>query len=163
MRPLTLLALISLAGCAQGTDRYPSLLPRPIETQSLSEPDVPTPVATADAALDRQLAEITASLQAANARFTSAARDAEAKIAVARGVPEGSEAWLDAQMALSTLDVLRAPISTIAADLEALAIERGRLGQPAYPAIDAAIAEAAAATKAQGARVTSLEAALSGR
>ena len=162
MRPLTLLALAALAGCTQSPGAYPSLLPRPIETQSLDEPQRPDPVATPDPALDKRVAEITASLAANNQRFIAAAQDTEAKVAVARGVPEGSEAWLDAQTALSTLGAVRAPTLTALSELESLAIERGQAGLPAYPALDSAIAAADAMSTAQSDRIGALEAALAG-
>ena len=160
MRSFVLLSAAVLTGCAQSPDRYPSLLPRPIESQSLAEPERPVPVATPDVALDAKIAEISASM-AANARaFAAAAQDAEAKIAVARGLPEGSDPWLDAQTALATLDTFREPALTAQTELEELAIARGQAGQPPYPALDAAIAAAAEAGKAQAERISGLEAAL---
>jgi hypothetical protein len=162
MRSLPLLIAVALVGCTQSSTRYPSLLPRPIESQSLAEPERPAPVATPDPALDARIAEVTASLEAGNQRFTSAAQEAEAKVAVARGVPEGSEAWLDAQAALATLGALRAPTLTALADLERTVIERGQAGQPPYPALEAAVAAADAMATAQGDRINALEAALAG-
>ncbi len=162
MRSLLFVPVIILAGCTQATSRYPSLLPRPVEQSGFAEPVRPTPVATPDAALDARIAEITTSLDAANTRFTTAARDAEAKIAVARGLPEGSERWLDAQAALSVLDGFRGPLATAIADLEELAIERGKAGLPPYPAVDSAITAAAAIQAAQEDRAKGLEAALAG-
>jgi hypothetical protein len=156
------LPLLVLASCAPGPDNYPSLLPRPIEGQSLAEPERPVPVATADPALDTRIAEARAALQAGNQRFTAAAQEAEAKVAVARGVAEGSEAWLDAQTALSRLESLRAPTLTTLADLERTAIARGEAGQPPYPALDAAVTAAEVMATTQGDRIGALEAALAG-
>ena len=153
---------LALAGCTQSPDAYPSLLPRPIESQSLAEPERPAAVARPDATLDARIAEATATLQTGNQRFAAAAQEAEAKVAVARGVAEGSEAWLDAQTALSNLESLRAPILTTLAALETLASERGQAGQPAYPALDSAVAAADAMATAQGDRIGALEAALAG-
>lgn len=154
--------VLAVAGCTQKPDGYPSLLPRPIETQSLAEPERPVPVAAPDAALDAKIAEFTASLTTGNQRFASAAQEAEARVAVARGVPEGSDAWLDAQTALSTVESLRAPTLTALAALEELAIERGKAGEPAYPALDSAVAAADAMATAQGDRIQALEAMLAG-
>jgi hypothetical protein len=162
MRCVLLLVPVALAGCTQSPDRYPSLLPRPIETQSLAEPERLTAVATPDATLDARIAEITGALQANDAEFRKAAQEAEAKIAVARGLPEGSEGWLDAQAALSTLDTLRAPGVTGLADLERLATEHAASGRPPYPALDTAVSEAEAMSAAQAARITGLEKALAG-
>jgi hypothetical protein len=162
MRSLPLFVVIALAGCTQSPNGYPSLLPRPIEAQSLAEPERPMPVATPDAALDARIAGLTASLAAGNQRFATAAQEAEAKVAVARGVPEGSEAWLDAQAALSTLESLRAPTLIALADLEGLVIERGKAGQPPYPALESAVAATDAMANAQADRISALEAALAG-
>ena len=162
MRSLPLFAAVALAGCTQSPDRYPSLLPRPIETQSLAEPERPVPVAAPDAALDARIAELSATLAAGNKKFVAAAQDAEARVAVARGVAEGSSAWLDAQTALSTLESLRAPTLSALNALEELAIARGTAGQPQYPALDSAIAAADAMSDAQGDRIGALEAALAG-
>jgi hypothetical protein len=153
---------LALAGCTQSPNAYPSLLPRPIESQSLAEPQRPAAVAARDAALDAKIAEVSAALQTGNQRFATAAQEAEAKVAVARGVPEGSSGWLDAQTALSNLESLRAPTLTILSELEALAIARGQAGQPPYPALDSAIAAGDVIATAQGDRIGALEAALAG-
>lgn len=162
MRSLILIATVALAGCIENPNRYPSLLPRPAESQSLAEPVRPAIVAAPDAALDKQVADRTAQLDTITADFNKGAQDAEAKIAVARGLPEGSERWLDAQAALSTLDTLRAPLLTILSELEEMAIERGATGQPPYPALDTAVARAEALSKIQEDRSGALEAALAG-
>jgi hypothetical protein len=162
MRRTALLALIALSACTDSADRYPSLLPRAAETQSLAEPERPVVAATPDATLDARVAALTATLNSNAQRFTTAAQDAEAKVAVARGVKVGSEAWLDAQSALSVLGSFRAPTQNALAELESLAIERGRAGQVPYPALDAAIADANAKAEAQNSRIEALEAAVAG-
>lgn len=160
MRFILLLSLAGLAGCTQATGRYPSLLPRPIESTSLAEPERPVPVATPDAALDKRIAEIRAGLDAGARAFTAGAQDAEARIAVSRGLPQGSEAWLQAQVAMGQLAELRRPAVTALSDLDELATQRGVDGLPPYPALDAALADADRAATAQQARIDSLEAAL---
>ncbi|HEX8302361.1 hypothetical protein [Sphingomonas sp.] len=162
MRSLVLIPIIALAGCVESASRYPSLLPRPAEAQSLEEPVRPVPVATPDAALDKQVSGLTAQLDAISAAFNKGAQDAEARIAVARGLPEGSGPWLDAQTSLAELDTLRAPLLTLLSDLETLAIERGAAGLPPYPALDAAVERAGALSRQQEGRSRSLEAALAG-
>jgi hypothetical protein len=162
MRFILLLSLSALAGCTQPEGRYPSLLPRPIEQTSLAEPDRPVPVATPDAALDKRIAEIRASLDAGSKAFTAGAQDAEAKIAVARGMAAGSEPWLQAQVAMGSLADLRRPAVAALADLEEMATQRGVDGQPPYPALDVAVADAAKAADSQQARIDSLETALGG-
>lgn len=162
MRSLVLIAVVALTGCTQSATRYPSLLPRAAEAQSLEEPVRAIAVAAPDPALDKQIGDLTAQLDALAAAFNKGAQAAEATIAVARGLPEGSGPWLDAQAALSTLDTLRAPVLTVLSDLERLAIERGAAGLVPYPALDAAVARAEALSTAQQDRSGSLEAALAG-
>ncbi|MES2444195.1 MAG: hypothetical protein V4574_15310 [Pseudomonadota bacterium] len=165
VRP-ALIALIlaaGLTGCTANDNRYPSLLPRAIESQSLAEPERPAPVAAPDAALDARIAALVATLDKASKDFTAAAQDAEARIAVARGLPEGSEGWLDAQAALSAVGAAGGPVATTLAALEEIAIERGQAGLPPYPALDAAVARAGALAEAQSARSATLEAALASR
>lgn len=162
MRSPVIFAAIALAGCTQSPTRYPSLLPRAAESQSLAEPVRPAPVATPDAALDRRLAELGATLDGATQAFTAAAGDAEAKVAVARGLAEGSPGWLDAQAALSRLESLRAPTLSTLSDLERMVLDRAQGGLPPYPALDALIARFEAAVTAQDDRIGALEAALAG-
>ena len=154
--------LLALTACMADDKRYPSLLPRPIESQSVAEPVVQPAVAAPDPALDKRIGEVTAGLDAAQKAFVSAAQNAEAAIAVARGVPQGSEAWLNAQIALSEAEAKRAPIVAALTDLEQIAIERGEAGKPPYPALDKAIARADALSQEQSARLAGLEAALAG-
>ena len=162
MRRLVCLLTIGLSACADPTGSFPSLLPRAVEHQSLAEPERPAVVATPDAALDAKIAEVSAGLDNAEKRFNAAAQEAEAKVAVARGLAPGSERWLDAQVALSTLDALRAPVATIQTDLEEMIIARGASGQPPYPALQTASERAGAVGAAQTKRISALEAALTG-
>ena len=157
---IALLLATGLAGCTETGHHYPSLLPRDTESQSLAEPERPAPVATPDAALDARIAALVAELDKAGKDFTAVAQDGEARIAVARGLPEGSDGWLDAQAALTEVDAARAPAASTLAELEQMTIDRGAAGQPPYPALDAAIARASALAEAQSARNATLAAAL---
>jgi hypothetical protein len=163
MRRSLPLAVLLLAGCTQAaTSRYPSLLPRPAESQSLEEPKRPVPVAEPDAALDTKIAALAAELDSAARAFTTAAQDAEAKVAVAQGMPEGSEQWLNAQTAMTEVGVARGPVESAVSALEELAIARGQAGQPPYPALDAAIARGDKIAADQAARSAMLEKTLAG-
>jgi hypothetical protein len=158
---LLALPALALTGCMDsGSSRYPSLLPRPIESTSLDEPERPVASVIPDAALDARIAEVSKGLDAAARAFATAAQNAEAMVAVARGLPEGSEPWLNAQAALSEAEAQRAPVTTAVADLEQLAIERGTAGKPSYPALDAAVARASTLAEEQAARIATLDAAL---
>jgi hypothetical protein len=154
------LVALAVTGCVDVDSKYPSLLPRPIESQSTAEPVRPVPVATPDPALDSRIAALVGSLDKAQRDFTAASQDAEAKIAVARGLPEGSDPWLDAQSALTALGAARGTTSEALVDLERLAMDRAQEGKPPYPALDAAIARATALNDDQAARVRLLEGAL---
>jgi len=155
-----LLVLAGLAGCTHSQDRYPSLLPRPIESEGIAEPQRPAPIVAPDPALDAQIADFKMKLAAADKEFATAAQAAEAQVAVARGVAKESPAWVDAQTALSTLAAARAPTVTLVADLERLVIDRGTGGKPPYPALDTAFAEAEAISDRQETRTDAIEAAL---
>lgn len=129
--------LLCASGCARQDGSFPSLAPRPGEAKGFGEPEAPpAPPLTADPALDRQVAALTARLEEAGRSFDSAAARAEPLAARARGAAEGSEAWIAAQSALSELDAARADASGVATDAEALAVERAATLLPDYPALE---------------------------
>jgi hypothetical protein len=161
-RLLSFAALTCLAACTVADDSYPSLLPRPIESRSDAEPLRPDIVAAPDPALDARIAEQRAAGEAASRRFNVAAVEAETRVAVARGLAVGSEPWIRAQTALADLDPIRGELAGIVAGLEEIAIARASAGEPAYPALDAAIAELGAISEAQGNRLAALEDAIAG-
>lgn len=157
---LPALSLLLLAGCSETTTRFPSLLPRSAESEGFAEPVRPAVVAIPDAALDARIATLSAQLDSANAGFTKAADEAEAKVSAARDAAQGSDAWLMAQQALSTLDGARGTTLSVVADLDRLAIERGAAGEPAYPALRTVLSRADQIAKAQEQRTTALQAVL---
>lgn len=163
-RPIFLAALALPLGlpaaCTTPDGGYPSLLPRPIENRDDAEPVRPDPVATPDAALDARIAQKRAAAADAAKRFQAAAITAESRVAVARGVPAGSEAWVAAQTALADLDAIRGGTVELLTELEQEASARAQAGTPAYPALDAAIAEIGALATTQAARSKALEDAL---
>lgn len=166
MRRFALLSALALAACAETPGSYPSLLPRPAESAAFAEPASPPGQAAepvADPALDKQIAAQQQALAAAAGRFARAAQDAEARVAVARGVREGSDAWLDAQTGLSTLQSLAAPSLLALQQLESLSIARGEAGKPPYPQLDRAIQQARTLTADQAQRIHALETALAAR
>lgn len=161
MRTLILfVALMPLVACSAPDAGFPSLLPRPIESRDDVEPVRPDPVVVPDSALDAKIAEQRTLADAAARRFQAAAVEAEARVAVARGVPAGSEAWVAAQTALANLSPIRGETLEIATTLEQAAIARGEAGTASYPALDAAIADIGARAVAQADRINALEAAL---
>ncbi len=137
MKRLVFLALLAVAGCAQPGGRFPSLLPRAIETRDDAEPMPSAPAVVADPALDAQVAAADAALAKLRADFEVGAARAQQLADAAKGMPAGSEAWLNAQSALADLEVIRADVSSSISDLERLAIDRAAAGNPPYPALDA--------------------------
>lgn len=156
--PVLFAALLS--ACATPRGEYPSLLPRPIERISLAEPMRPVPVATPDAALDAKITTLMRGIAAATTAFDAAVGRARPLVRAAAGAAQGSERWLGAQVALAELDVARTAIDTPLADLERLAIDRAAAGTPPYPTLDAALAKATDAAKAQRATIATLGASL---
>ena len=137
-RPL-LLALV-LAGCvSQGP--FPSLAPRPAESEDWTEEPVRTAPAVADdpalrARAAALLDEARAGLRDFDADFGAAER------AAAQAGSEGSDSWIEAQQAISRLDVARGRTGEALAGLHQLRLDRE--GQPTsagdLAALDAAIA-----------------------
>ena len=157
---LALPAVLLLSACS--TERqYPSLLPRAGEKQGFEEPVAvaPGPVA-ADPALDARIAAARRKLAEDVAAFDRSAAQAERLVAAARGSAAGSEAWLNAQVALAELDARRSATLEGATDLEQAASDRAVDGQPDYSALDATIAALREAGAAQTARIGALQDAL---
>lgn len=165
-RPIFLAALALPLGlpaaCTTPDGGYPSLLPRPIESRDDAEPVRPDPVATPDAALDARITQKRAAAADAAKRFQTAAITAESRVAVARGVPAGSEAWVAAQTALADLDAIRGGTVELLTELEQEASARAQAGITAYPALDAAITEIGGLATTQAERSKALEDALAG-
>ncbi|MEG3086064.1 hypothetical protein [Sphingomonas sp. PB4P5] len=158
---LILLGPAMLGACAQtGATRFPSLLPRPIESRSDAEPVAPVVVAEPDPALDAQIATTMAAVETSTRDFAAAAARAESAARAARGAAVGSDRWLDAQTALADLDVFRADSSALVTGLDDAQIARAVDGKPPYPALETARAAAHAALDAQTARITAVQASL---
>lgn len=159
-RTAILPALLTLSACAAPAGEYPSLLPRPIESMSLSEPVRPVPVATPDATLDTRVGALERAVGEATRAFDASVARARPVVRQAAGAAEGSERWLGAQVALAELDVARGAIDSPLGDLERLAVDRAAAGQPPYPTLDAALSRANAAAAAQRATITTLSGSL---
>jgi hypothetical protein len=86
--------------------------------------------------------------------------NAERMVSAADKAAAGSDAWLDAQTALATLDGLRAETLEGLTGLEQLASERAAALLAEYPALDAAIATVRKDTDEQARRIAALQARL---
>jgi hypothetical protein len=155
-----LLLVLFAAGCAQSTDKYPSLALRPIETRSEAETVTPAPEATPDAALDANLATMSAKLAQLDTDFTATAAKADAAASARGAQATGSDQWLAAQGALAELEGMRGDTLGAVTDLEKLITGRGEAGQPPYPALDALRDKAQAQFDAEGAKIVAIRALL---
>lgn len=135
--------LLALTACMpQG--EFPSLAKRPIET-TFNQPPAPPPAPTAppDSAA---LAHVNAALKTARdsvGPFNTAIEQLRPAIASAAGAPEGSDRWIDGQVAASRIEPLLVPATAALADIEdELRKVMTTPGSPDRRAIEAAIAEA---------------------
>ena len=112
-----------------------------------------------DPALDASIAAIASAAAARTPAFAAARTRAPTAVAAAARPPAGSEPWLDAQGALGDLDVLRAEASEAVTTLDQAAADRAVAGEPPYPALDAALANA----RARLAEIAGASAALAAR
>ncbi len=155
--------LTALGGCvSQGP--FPSLAPRPGEGDFvLAEPSRPAPAVADDPALRRQVEALRADAAAGGRSFEAEYEGARAVIA--RSGPEGSDAWVEAQQALSRLEAARAATTEALTRLDALASARADLptSRDDFARIEAAIGEAERIDQAQQARIVPLREALTPR
>ena len=159
-RLVVLLIALSAAGCAQSTDKYPSLALRPIETRPDEEVVTPAPIATPDAALDAQIAAMAAKLAGIDRDFTAGSAKADAAARAGGALTTGSDQWLAAQVSLADIDGLRGDTLGAIADLEQMVTDRGVAGQPPYPALDALYAKAQDQLSGEVARIAAIKALL---
>ena len=161
MKPfLALLIVLAATGCAQATDKYPSLALRPIESRPDAETVTPETAATPDAALDAQLAATDTQLGTTRAAFDTMAEKAKTAAQSPAAQATGSDQWLAAQSALAAIDGLRGDTLGIVSDLEQMVTGRGEAGQPPYPALDALHAKAQEQLDVETAKVEALKALL---
>ncbi len=145
--------LLALSACASPAGSGPSLLPRAAEKQSFDEPAAtPDPLATPDPALTTKIAGIVADRIDASTAFAEADKRFASQLAAGAKAKVGSDAWLDAQTALTELDAARGTMADALTELEQLAIARAAAGEPPYPALETARTE----TEAEVARVTTI-------
>jgi hypothetical protein len=160
IRLTALLVVLLAAGCAEATDKYPSLALRPIESRSDDETVTPIAPATPDAALDAQLTALSTKLAKIDADFAtiSVRADTAARSRGAQAV--GSDQWLAAQSALAELDGLRGDTLGTVGDLEQMVTGRGQASLPPYPSLDALHDKAQNQADAETAKVAAIKASL---
>lgn len=151
------LALVALPLAACG-DRgeFPSLAKRPIEVSANQPP--PAPVASPGVSDPAALARVSAALEIVRrsvAPFDQALAAARPAVAAAVSAEQGSERWIEGQLAASRLEPLLVPATTALADLEEeLRLAMTKLNSADRPAIEAALVEASTivARQAEAAR-----------
>ena len=151
---------LGLVGCTETPGGYPSLALRPIESRSDAEPEMATPVAAPDAALDKRIAAIGAKLAASEAAFSASAATAETAARSPAAQAVGSNEWVRAESALADLDSLRVDTLGAITDLDQLTSERGVAGDPPYPALDDTRAKAQAQLETQQTKIAAIKAIL---
>lgn len=127
---------VLLAACAGPTGEYPSLAIRDGERVSgemaagPAEPYIPPapPPATVEEATS-----LAAEARALHAQFLSDMPGVRNRVANARGSSVGSEAWSDAQVALTILESHYGRMTVMLADIEALYVATSTEGQAIAP------------------------------
>ncbi len=161
-RPLPCLPLVLLVGACSGQVTVPSLMPRPVERQSIDMPASSPSEAdsVADAALQEAVAGHVARARKADQDFAAQRSRTEAAVARAARVPAGADAWVEAQQAISALENARAPLRDEAAAIDALRDDPANAAPGNRAAIDAAAAQVAALEQAEAAAIAALGARL---
>lgn len=161
LTPSILAAALALAACASEIPA-PSLGPRAVEKQPIDMPvangdeaEKPT-----DATLAAQLASFLAAAEAGEKGFTEQRVRADVAISRATGTGEGSDAWIDAQQALTSLDSARGPVRDAAAAIDALRQNPANAAPGNRMAIDQAAARVTQIDDAQSVAFATLAARL---
>ena len=158
---LLLASIAGLAGCA-APGPYPSLAPRPIE-KALGEPGVPPVVAPLpdDAAVAGRVQGFLAQARAGERSFRAALPAAEQ--AVKRAGAVGSDAWIEAQQAVSRAETAEMRTTRALADLDRFAVDQANakaVSPSDLARLQAASAQVQALADSQHAEIVRLEAAL---
>lgn len=155
--------MAALAGCALPASRAPSLAPRAAEG---IDPRVPVPEPPLSTVVDQdlaaQLSTLVAQAEAGDALFRSAAP--AARQAAASAGARGSESWVAAQQALSTLVATRAPVTRALSEIDAIGAARvlrlGGIAAADLRAIQAASSRVAEIDRREAAVIDQLQAQL---
>lgn len=167
-RLIPLLALLPLAACAGSGGSYPSLQPRPAELPRMMEApgegSVPALAPEQQASLRADLAREGQLLAETEAELRQSGSALDRALAAARGTSIGTEAWSNAQMALSRHDLARGPLVDIRARLAPLqrSVDSLPAEDPDRQAVEALAARAAKAATAAQQQVDAANRALAG-
>jgi len=130
-RSIRWLVLPLLVGACTAPADHPSLAPRAVERFTTIEPTttpITQPAIPEDASRQERVSALVARAREADALFRSRLSEAQAAAARGAGSGIGSEAWVQAQQAVSRADVARTPVTQSLADLDALQIASAEAG-----------------------------------
>lgn len=126
MNPRRFLAAFALmlSGCAGAPQTYPSLAKRPIESAPVAQAVPPPAPVAADPVLATEVARYVAQADKGRAAFDAAFARAEKAVRAASGAAVSSDAWVSAQVAISTLESARNYSVSALASLDTLYVQR---------------------------------------
>ena len=159
-----LLAILPLAGACSTAVDHPSLAPRAVERFTVAVPETApaaptaTPAQPANASLQQRVAALAAQARQADLRFRERLSETEQRVETGGSATPGSETWVQAQAAISSLEMLRAPVSVSLADLDALQIAAAEEGAGTESPVLSAIQEVEIIEAAQRASIDALRA-----
>lgn len=154
-------AALALSGC--GAEIHaPTLLPRTVEKQPIDLPvaeasEAQTPLSPA---LQAAIAKQVDAAQAGDRDFQARRAAAEDAVAKAAGQAQGSEAWVQAQEAVTALESGRAAVRDAAGAIDALRDDPANRTSGNRAAIDAAAKQVAAIEQGESDAVAALTAKL---
>lgn len=154
-------ACLTLAGCSAGV-QAPSLMPRAVEKQPIDLPVGASvePERPADSALQARIAKQIAAAEAGDKSFETQRAIAETAAKAAAGAAPGSEAWVQAQEAVTALESPRLAVRDAATAIDALRDDPANASAGNRAAIDAAAARVGAIESRETAAVAALVAKL---
>lgn len=157
--PFTILLTLALAAGCAAPGPYPSLAPRPAEKVYSDDDEERQPtLQPEDPALAVEIDRLVAAARAGGEEFDARLPAAETATAAAGG--PGSDSWIEAQQAVSRLEVARTQTTTALADLDALSVQRsgaGTLGPGDRERLRSGLAAVQALASAQAERLQRLE------
>jgi PBP1b-binding outer membrane lipoprotein LpoB len=126
MNPRRLFAALALflSGCAGAPQGYPSLAKRPIESAAMAEVGTAPATVPADPALSEEIARHLGQAGKGAAAFDAAYAKADRAVGAASGAAVSSDAWVSAQVAISSLEAARNDSVSALASLDTLYVQR---------------------------------------
>jgi hypothetical protein len=152
---------VMTTGCTGPSGNFPSLSRRAIEaapnTATVTAPSAPQLDDAALAGFEARIAAAATAAQQSGDDFNTALSRLRATIEAGRGKPKDSDAWLEAEQALSRLEQTRAGAQGAVADLDLIARELTMIGENRRDVVlDSARTAANAIAQAQQSKFSAL-------